>query len=434
MLDRRIIEKVENFLYSRGLSELKCPTCDFETSPSRNQQVLHCPRCGLHASRLEWNSATRSASIGKKPAKTKIEEKHQDGVKSWLIPPRWAFWALLHIVFGGILVGAPLALLSFLLFGEVTFEHDKVSSLLIASVFCIPVLAGGGVVLWLGLSAKFTWRHLSISGSEISLSKRFFGRISEKVIHRHELNEVVIKKAYTRNSQAVHELHIKGSRGTIKLGSNLRPAEADWLCRELQEAWEPLRPQQTLKDEVLDHVESDEEIFPQSGSWAVQLPKAGNLPAIIGLIVTFIGAVGLAISIASDFGVSSEFGTLFWFFELPFLIMDVTIFVLSSILSVLGVLLLWHWVKMRSRERYLEKIDKFLFYRENKNGFVLAQEKMSVANFKDLRFWETGDENGTTKFRLELVGTNQVIPLARWLSEEDATELQGEIKSKLGLS
>ena len=395
---------------------LTCPGCGEKPASHPRGEVVICGHCGTKASVAEWAaSAKENVFVGRadSPPVTNIHRESTPSSTVWNIPANGklgffmffgTFWCLITgLVSGGFLF-------TVLTGGKI--EGDMPQWLLIPffGIFWIV----GLVMLSMGVREKWLRHRLTVAAGELVLRREMFGRHREKTLAVADITSVEQKEFYQKNYQPVHGIEIKASSGKLRFGSTLTPEEKAWLIADLREVVFGSAPS------VIQPASHER----RSGHFSVEIPSARKhlWPLAIMLIViggTFI-VVGVKLMNDPTSGGRSNGPS----FEAVWVSFAAGMVIGGTYLSI-------RLLRDRHLVKKLEGNDTEIAIRSYRNGRVWNEKIFSRQTVADIRAFVSGNSNGRTMKRLEIIVSDKAEPLARWIDGEAADALVREVRAVL---
>lgn len=424
-----LLEKLIDTLAStRGTAS--CPECGEGQPFDRTKTILSCPACHYRGSRTEWSmrrmtklikdgAATPTADPDSPPPGTKIVRRTLDAnTLAWEVPPAGKSAGLLF--FATLWLG----FVTFWTFGTlfaVSSTDDPKAWLFPA--FSIPFWAVGLWMLYYGLRTRFAKHLFLINAREVIMVRSLFGRKKRKTLHRDRLKWVQKKEFYQQNYTPVYGVEIRGEDGKLRFGTALSEDEKDWLVADMNRV---LWPPDPTPDPTPD---SDPDSLPElvkaaahprssrSQLFEVTFPPAPSATSTVGLIFGFlIGGLFLAVGL---FALRDpDFFRLLWLIVVSFFALPMIAVAVSS------------W---RNRNRTIRvrgdrgEVQVAIL----RNGEVLEDKHMPRRGSITVHSYNTGQVNGVPRVRIELVGENQVLPIAKWYPQDLAAQPLADLKAAL---
>lgn len=242
-----MFKKIKNIAmkggYRLALSKgADCPECGKKLHlPARMPEggmdaVISCHHCGWSDSFSGLFSLSRGDHLGakqSKPEETKILESVDGDRYTWLMPAKrrpnfMLFFSALWLLFIGFFTGV-------MVFGNPTDSSTGEPLGWWVYLFLVPFWAVGLGLAYVGLRQAFTELILRVDGREVTLLRKFFGRVWGKSIARDDVGTVSLKEAYRQNESPVYHVFVDNKNGKdIKFGSGLNHDEKRWMLGQLK--------------------------------------------------------------------------------------------------------------------------------------------------------------------------------------------------------
>jgi|GEM_PF-1365537 len=428
-----LLEKlIDTIASTRGTTS--CPECGERQPFERTKTIFTCPACHYRGSRTEWSmrrmtklikdgSVPLPADPDIPPPGTKIVRRTLDAnTIAWELPPSGKSAGLLAFA------SLWLAFVTFWTFGALiaaSSTNDPQSWLFPA--FSIPFWAVGLWMLYYGLRTKFAKHLFLIEAREIIMVRSLFGRKKRKALQRASLKWVQKKEFSQQNYTPVYGVEIRGEDGKLRFGTSLSEDEKDWLVADMKRVlWPPdptpdphPNPEANSEPDSLNGL-VEAAAHPRSSRsqlFEVTFPPAPSATSTLGLIFGFlIGGLFLAVGI---FALRDpDFFRLLWLVVVSFFALPMIAVAVST------------W---RNRNRIIRvrgdrgEVQVAIL----RNGEVLEDKHMPRRGSITVHSYNTGQVNGAPRVRIELLGENQVLPIAKWYPQDLAAQPLAVLKAAL---
>jgi hypothetical protein len=396
-----------------------CPNCQKKQRLPAGQAIITCSQCGFRGSRSEW--ALRSIEVEDAvptvdpdipPEGTKIVRRQvSERSIAWEVPPSGRssgllFFAILWLGF-----------VTFWTFGALfaTASSDEPGSLFFP-LFSTPFWAVGIGMLYYALRAKFAKHLFLIDDREFIMVRSFFRRKSRKSLKRSTLKWVQKKEFYQQNYSPVYGIEIRGEDGKVRFGTTLTEEEKNWIAADMNRVLWP--SEQHVSAATSSGGEPSSPSDQPLQSFEVTFPPVHSAGSVVGAVI---GLVVVAVFIGIGIFALDDAGFFRWLW-LGF----------SSLFGVglvYGVFYTW-----RNRNRIIRvrgdrsevRVTVLRGQETVTDTHLPRQGQLSVRSFK------TGQSNNQDRLRIELLGQDEVVPIAKWYPTDQAAEPLAELKRALG--
>ena len=408
-----------NRALSRARGPVACPKCGEKQRLSSGAKVITCTHCGYRASFMEWSMRSArekedaTADPDVPPADTKIKRRTLGpGAVAWEIPPSGKSGGMLG--FAVLWTGFTAVWTTLALLGSAKSEDGWIGPL-----FSLPFWAVGLTMLYFSLRGKYAWHLLMVKDDTIVMARSFFKRTTRKSLGRSSLKSVEKKEFYQQNYTPVYGIEIRGKEGKLRFGTTLREEEKDWLVADMRRVLWPGEPGAKEAVAASGGTRGTRAPGRRAASFQVDFPPTRANGTVVG---TLMGALVVGGFLAIGIFALKDAGFFRWLW------LGLNSF--FALLICLGALSSW-----RNRNRILRvRGDRSGVHVETLRGRTpLKKTTLAGDGPVEVRSFSSGSLNNSPRVRIELLGQDQVIPVAKWYPEEEAREPLRLLREALGM-
>ena len=438
----KILQKVESSALNHAARNggLRCPNCGAShAAPNVSPgDLLDCPECGGRSVARSWVSSGGAPRgwADRRPVDTEIQRKSRDdGALMWDIPATgksggFLFFAIFWCTITGVVSGG---FLMALLFGEPAEGKDSVSPVVIAPMLLLffgIFWAIGLGMFYVAARNKWARTRVVVTGDEVILGRRLFGRVTEKRVKRSEVDDVRTEEFYRSNETPVYGITIQAGKRRLKFGTVLREDEKGWLAADIRRELlgEPVREQAPVPGKA--HTGA-----PSSRPFSLLIPDAGKHLWPLAIVLTLMG-IGFAVLgffvIDPPGGVDRDapgsvriFDAIFTFLTSGFRLVWLLI---SLAMTAGGVWMGVSLVRKRGVERRLEGDASVIAIRKVKLGRIISEETFPRGEISGIFTSPSGHSNGKPMNRIDLQLRNQTKTLVYWVDADVAERFVAEVQ------
>jgi hypothetical protein len=334
------------------------------------------------------------------------------------------FWCTITgVVSGGILMA--------MLFGKPPEGSDSAPRLVVVPImilfFSIFWAIGLGM-LYVAARNKWARTRVVVTGDEVILGRRLFGRVMEKRVPRGEVTEVKTEEFYRSNETPVFGVAIHAGKRKLKFGTVLREDEKGWLAADIRG--------ELLGGPVPKSAPAPEAArsgIPSMRSFSLPIPNADRHLRPLAIVLTLMGIgfmVGGFFVIDPPEGVEREAPGIVRVFEAIFTVLTSGfrfVWLLVSLAMTAGGA--WMWVNLarkRGSELRLEGDASVVAIRKMQHGRILSEETFPRGEVSGLISSPSGHSNGKPMHRIDLQLRHQSKTLAYWVDADAAERFVAE--------
>jgi hypothetical protein len=419
--------------WKKGL--MRCPNCGQPPAqrPVDAETLMRCESCGNDALPSDWQPLTGGVRMGHPdqiPAGTRIRrEGGFPGDCVWHIPASGKFGFFLF--FG--VIWTTITAVGSGVFLTTSFNEGSKSMPWFLYLFFVVFWAVGLGCLYAAVRNKYARHQITVTGDLVTLRREMFGRVKDKSLVTRDVESVEQAVFYQQNYQPVYGVEIRGRSGKIRFGTSLEEAEKAWLVADIKRAvFGEAKIENSRVAAVLPEVIAAQ----RQSSFSFPLPPTPKGYWMVGVVLILVGLGGLAMGIFNgpDFPSHGKDGIdwVAFTFKAVFGLFSLIPIIVGLVFGAIGVQLVSSNWPGRGLEKRLEGDEIQVALRTYQHGRVIKEQSFPRESVREARASRTGNANGTTMKRIDLIVDGKAKRITRWTAGDVADAWVADVCRALG--